>query len=97
MECRIGPDMEAGVKVSDSGDRGGGQALATVITLIFAGQPEGRGRMTVSRAPSWPRTRGVGRYHKGPTRILGDSVRPDRDRRCHHLRGHAALAASGRA
>ena len=66
--------------------------MATVITLICAGRL-GRCRMTVSRPPSWPRTGGVGRSHKDYTRVLGNSVCPDRDRRC-HTAAHAAAAPS---
>jgi hypothetical protein len=88
-----GCGTEAVVLTRDSVGRGEGQVMATVITLIFAGQLC-RCRMTVSRPPSWPRTHGVGRDHNGPARVLGNSVRPTHDRRS-HTRGHAALATSG--
>ena len=94
------PDMEGFVKVSEteamgaawgSCGRGGNQArLATVITLICAGQHACRCRMTVSRPPSWPRTGDVGCNHKGFSRILGNSVCPTHARSCHTPAPHAA-------
>ncbi len=42
------PDMEVLVKGGEGGERRRGQEAATVITLIFAGQPS-RCRMTVIR------------------------------------------------
>src|SRR5215472_5760562 len=80
----------------DSAGRGRGQDVATVITLIFAGQL-GRCRMTVSRHRGVLRTRSVGRdhieVHEGTRQTL---PAPTATRAVHH-EFHAVAATSSSA
>jgi hypothetical protein len=89
-----GSETEAMVRREAASGVVGIRLLATVITLICAGQHEGRCRMTVSRPPSWPRTGDVGCNHKGFSRILGNSVCPSHAGSCHTPARHAAAVVS---
>ena len=77
-----------------SAARGRGQDVATVITLIFAGQ-QSRGRMTVSRHRGIHRTSGRGSIPQVSARgFSAISASPDREQRCPPDTVHAAAGTS---
>src|SRR3984893_2857182 len=95
------PDMEGVVKGVvgrrlwvDGAGRGRSQDVATVITLIFAGQLS-RSRMTVSRHRGVLRTSGRGSVPQRSARgCSAISASPDRDQRRPPDQVHAAAATS---